>query len=361
MIRFRDLVPIVGHLPTGTHNAITDVSGVSVGHVTLSQGDGPLVVGQGPVRTGVTAIVPHPGNIFTHKVTAAVHTINGFGKAAGFEQVRELGTMETPILLTNTLNVGRASDALISYMLRGNPGIGLTTRGTVNPMVGETNDGFLNDIQGRHVREPHVMQALATASTGPVTEGCVGAGTGPQCYQFKGGIGSASRVIAGDPPFTVGALLQTNFGRRDELMMLGVPVGRHLMDSHLPQVGPGSVMIVLATDAPLTSSDLLRLAKRATFGLGRTGTVGHDGSGDFVIAFSTANLQDVNDASRLQDYQRANSLLMDDFYRAVVEAVEESVYNALIAAETTVGRDGNALYALPHAELLDLFRRYSRL
>lgn len=359
-MRLRDFHVSPGRLLAGTLNAITDVPGVKVGHVTLISGEGRLQAGTGPIRTGVTAILPHDGNLFREKVPAGVFTINGFGKATGFEQIRTRGVIETPILLTNTLNIGRVSDALISYMLRENPDIGLTT-GTVNPVVGECNDGFLNDLRGRHVREEHVWAAIDGASGGAVAEGNVGAGTGTACYQFKGGIGTSSRLVM-DGRYTVGALAQTNHGSRAELMMLGVPIGMHLIEDHMPQPGPGSIMIVLATDAPLDSRQLTRLATRATFGLARTGTTSHDGSGDFVIAFSTANrwlhapAEVEQSVIRMTEAEKA----INELFLAAVESVEEAILNALVAAETMTGRDGNTLHALPHDAVeywMDYYRR----
>lgn len=356
-MRLRDLNIIPGYLSTGSRNAITDVPGVRVGHSTRIEGDSLLKPGSGPIRTGVTAILPHGGNIFREKVPAAVYTINGFGKATGFEQVRERGVLETPILLTNTLNVPLAADALISYMIAHNPDIGISTS-TVNPVVGECNDGFLNDIQGRHIRAEHVFAALESASE-DLVEGCVGAGTGTTCYGFKGGIGTASRQVY-DGQFTVGALVQTNMGQRGELMMLGVPVGQAFLDTLLPQrgnPGPGSIMMVIATDAPLDARQLGRLAKRAAFGLARTGTICHDGSGDFVIAFSTGTRWPHEPGAILESVPRFNetSAAMDSLFAGVVESVEEAILNALVAAETMTGRDGNTLYALPHDKLVALF------
>ena len=352
MPRLRDLGLTPGILPPGPLNAITDIDGVKVGHTTLIEGDGPLIPGSGPVRTGVTAILPHGGNLFQKKVVAAVETINGYGKAAGFEQVRELGVIEAPILLTNTLNVGSTVDAVITTMLRANPDIGITTS-TINPIVGECNDGFLNDIQGRHVRATDVWQSIASAQSGPVAEGNVGAGTGTACFGFKGGIGTASR-LAGD--YTVGTLVQTNFGSRPHLMILGNPVGRDFAETLLPtrEPGPGSVMIVLATDAPLDSRQLGRLARRAAFGLARTGSISSNGSGDFVIAFTTANPRThgvplLDSVMRLPDEHRAIDLL----FLAVIESVEEAVLNALLMAETMRGRDGNTLFALPAEAVLN--------
>lgn len=358
-MRVRDLGLNPGRLPTGELNAITDVPGVRVGHVTLIDGSGPCVEGQGPVRTGVTAIVPHGGSLFRDKVAAGVHSINGFGKAAGFEQIRETGLIETPIVLTNTLNVGRAVDAVTSYMLRDHPDIGLTT-GTVSHVVGECNDGFLNDIRGRHVQAEHVIRAIETAAGGPVAEGCVGAGTGTACFQFKGGIGTASRR-AGD--FIVGALVQTNYGRREELLFMGAPIGGDLAEEGLPSSGGGSIMLVVATDAPLDSRQLTRLALRAGFGLARTGAAAYHESGDFVIAFSTTTRrphapdQPVATGPHLIDGAGG----IDPLFTAVIESIEEAILNALVAADTMTGRDGNTLYALPHDRLLMLMRRYGRL
>jgi D-aminopeptidase len=338
-MRFRDLGLQIGTLPTGQKNAITDIASVRVGHTTLIAGDS--------VRTGVTAILQHEGNLFTERVPAAVYTLNGFGKACGFEQVRELGYLETPILLTNTLNVGRVADACIDYTLRQNP-----KARSINPIVGECNDSFLNDIQGRHVNAEHVFSAIVNANS-DCSEGNVGAGTGTACYGFKGGVGTASRIAGA---YQVGTLLQTNFGERSELTMMGVPIGQHL--SEIPKTGnDGSVMIVIATDAPLTARQLGRLAHRAAFGLGRTGTICHHGSGDFVIAFSTAY--------RLGEVSQTTELLPDNslnpLFKAVVETVEESVYNALFAAETMQGRDGNQLEALPHDGLIHWLKHYRRL
>ncbi|RMF81284.1 MAG: S58 family peptidase [Chloroflexi bacterium] len=350
-------------LPPGSLNAITDVTGVRVGHATLIAGEGALREGEGPVRTGVTAIVPHGGNVFLDKVSAAVCTMNGFGKVAGFEQVRERGTIEAPILLTNTLNVGRVVDAGVAYMLRQNPHIGIENKhGTVNVVVGECNDGFVNDLRGRHVGQAEVWAAIESATDGIVQEGNVGGGTGTQCFQFKGGIGSASRMVH-DGRYTVGALVQTNYGMRSEMMILGAPVGQHFIDSHLPEPGPGSIMMVLATDAPMNSRQLGRMARRAAFALGRTGTCGQDGSGDFVIAFSTtsrrAHLTDTLDeaAPRLPE----SGPMIDPFFLAAVESIEEAILNALVAAETLTGRDGNTLHAIPHDKLRDVLQHYRRI
>lgn len=347
--RFRDLGYTVGRLPTGPLNAITDVAGVRVGHSTLIEGEA--------IRTGVTVIVPHAGNSFMEKVAAGVYTINGFGKATGFEQIRELGAIETPIALTNTLNVPRVADALITYSMQQNPDIGGRV-GTVNPIVGECNDGFLNDIRGRHVTEAHVLSAITDASSGPVTEGCVGGGTGTTCLGFKGGIGTASRLIG---EYTLGVLVQSNFGRREDLMVLGVPVGQALLETDLPITPPGSIMMVVATDAPLVPFQLTQVAKRAAFGLGRVGSYGSYGSGDFVIAFSTANrLPHTSDPAGQVVARLHDNALLDTFYRAIAEAIEEAVLNSMIAATTIVGRNGNTMPALPHDKLMTIMTRYGR-
>ncbi|MDQ7026212.1 MAG: P1 family peptidase [Anaerolineae bacterium] len=346
MQRFRGFGMTVGTLPTGRLNAITDVSGVQVGHATLLEGDS--------IRTGVTAILPHNGNLFADKVAAAVYTVNGYGKAVGFEQVRELGSIETPILLTNTLNVGKVADAVIGYMLQNYPDIV-----TINPLVGECNDGYLNDIHHRVVDETHVFAAIESASDGRVTEGCVGAGTGTGLFNYKGGIGTASRVVA--TGYTVATLLQTNFGARAELTIMGVPIGAHLeAEKHEPPTQDGSVMMVIATDAPLTSRQLERLARRASFGIARTGTTCHHGSGDFVIAFSTGyTLPKASSADipRLPD----DNQTMNPLFQAVVECTEESVYNALVAATTITGYKGHTVNALSHDKIKHWLGYYRRL
>ncbi|HLN63844.1 MAG TPA: P1 family peptidase [Symbiobacteriaceae bacterium] len=340
-----------GILTTGPQNDICDVPGVLVGHATVVEGEGALAPGQGPVRTGVTAVVPHGGNLFADKVPAAAFVLNGFGKCTGLAQVQELGTLETPILLTSTLSAFRAADALVSVMVEQNPSIGITT-GTVNCVVGECNDGHLNDIQGRHVGEEQVRAALRNASAGPVEQGVVGAGTGVVCYGFKGGIGSASRMV-GD--YVVGALVQANFGRRSDLMVAGVSVGQLLLEypgeegPEPENVPPGSIMIVLATNAPLDARQLGRLCKRGALGLARTGASASNGSGDFVLGFSTAYRvphEAPSDLARV-DVLRDGAPALDRLFLAAVEAVEEAVLNALFTAVTVEGRDGHVVHALP--------------
>ncbi len=358
-MRAREWGLVVGELATGPENAITDVAGVLVGHTTLIRSDGALRPGEGPVRTGVTVVLPHGGNLFREKVRAAVHRINGFGKALGFEEVRELGVIEAPISLTNTLNVGLVADALVQHMVRENSEIGVRTH-TVNVVVGETNDGYLNDIQGRHVRAEHVWAAIAGAARGRVAEGNVGAGTGTTCFGWKGGIGTSSRVTPQDAGgWTVGALVQANFGDPAELRVLGRPAGKWLDPQREARPGDvGSVMIVLATDAPLSERQLGRLCRRAAAGLARLGSVYGHGSGDFVVAFSTA--ERIPDppptltASRLQVSDEGAAMRW--LFPAVADAVEEAVLNALCMAETMTGRDGHVRYALPVEEISDRLR-----
>lgn len=349
-----------GRLSTGPQNDLCDVPGVQVGHTTVVAGHGPLTPGQGPVRTGVTAIKPHASNLFAEKVRAGLFVLNGFGKATGLAQVAELGTIETPILLTNTLSTYRVADAIVSYMIEQNPSIGITTS-NINSLVGECNDGRLNDIQGRHVTEAHVRSALQRASTGPVAQGAVGAGTGTSCFGFKGGIGSASRVIEG---YTVGALVQSNFGRRSDLLIHGHAVGEQLLHyPHQPPLvppdaPPGSIMVILATDAPLDARQLTRLAKRGALGLARTGSSASNGSGDFVLAFSTVNRVAHESAESLESL----TLLRDDhetvsqLFAGAVEAVEEAVLNSLFTAVTVEGRDQNTAHALPVELVLSLLQ-----
>jgi len=362
-VRAREAGLLAADLPAGRHNAITDVAGVRVGHSTLVAGDGPLRPGQGPVRTGVTVILPHGDNLFRQKVRAAVYTVNGFGKVCGFEEVRELGVIEAPIALTGTLNVGLVADALVQSAVRQSPEIGIRT-GSVNVVVGECNDGFLNDLQGRHVRAEHVWAAIEAAGPGPVPEGAIGAGTGTSCFGWKGGIGTASRVV---PPeaggFTLGALVQSNFGRSQDLVISGVPVGRHLSPPGISASQPaerGSIMVVLATDAPLDARQLRRLCVRAAVGLVRTGSHHGHGSGDFVIAFSTATriehapVSITTTQTVLADEPKAMAWL----FPAVVECVEEAVLNSLTRAETVVGRDGNTRHGLPLGVVAEMVRRF---
>ncbi|MCA9861630.1 MAG: P1 family peptidase [Thermomicrobiales bacterium] len=354
--RVRELGLQPGELEPGPLNAITDVAGVRVGQTTVWWGDGPLRPGHGPARTGVTAVLPHPGNLFQAKVPAAFHVINGFGKSIGGDQITELGTIETPIALTSTLAVGRVADALISHAIRENPGIGISTS-TVNPVVGECNDGWLNDIQGRHVTEQDVLAAIDGATAGPVAEGAVGAGTGMRSYGFKAGIGTASRLTPDQlGGWTVGVLVLANFGAAGQLVVDGAHVGRALDAERGRQPEQGSIVTVVATDAPLLDRGLGRLARRVALGLARTGSTGGHGSGEVAIAFSTApGLRVPHEPPRplllreiLADDDRGNHPgQIDALFQAVVEATEEAVLNSLFRAKTVTGRDGNTSHALP--------------
>jgi len=352
--RARELGIQPGILPAGRWNAITDVAGVKVGQCTVWQGDS--------IRTGVTVILPHSGNLFQEKVPAAIYSANAFGKLAGYTQVEELGTLETPIALTNTLSVPAVAQALVKYTLSlpGNEKVR-----SVNPLVGETNDGRLNDIRGLHITEAHVLQALETASGGNVAEGSVGAGTGTQCLGFKGGIGTSSRLLPDDlGGYTVGVLVQSNFG--GILTINGAPVGRELGRFYLSRRSrtrdeDGSCMIVVATDAPLSVRNLKRLARRAVLGLARTGSVMSNGSGDYVIAFTTA-YRIPHESGRAQTSQRSipfvHNDLMTPLFLAVAEATEEAIYNSLFKATTVTGRDGHVSEALPLKKTLAILKRY---
>lgn len=349
----------IGLFQPGKWNAITDVEGVSVGHETLIISDS--------VRTGVTVILPHQGELYKDKVSAAVYVTNGYGKAVGFSQVEELGTIEAPIALTNTLNTFLVADGILDYMLF-RPG----HRGTVNPVVGETNDARLNDMVGRHVKSRHVKHAVEKAKAGPVTEGAVGAGTGTRALGFKGGIGTASRVLpqsAGG--YTVGVLVQTNFG--GSLMINGAPVGRELKSSPFADSIPydedeGSCMIVIATDAPLSTRNLKRMAKRTDHAFGRVGSYSSNGSGDYTIIFSTHPDVRVTggtgqfggpDEVELirKDIRNRN---MNGLFMAVVEATEEAIINSLFMAETVSSRYGT-IEALPVNKTMQILKKYKAL
>ncbi len=347
--RARQIGIVPGVLDPGPLNAITDVEGVRVGQVSIVEGD--------DVRTGVTAILPHGGNLYLDRVPAAVHVGNGFGKLIGSTQLIELGELETPILLTCTLCVWKAADALVDWMLR-QPGMARV--GSLNPVVGETNDGWLNAIRTRPLDASHVREALAMAAGGPVAEGSVGAGTGTIAFDWKGGIGTSSRRTPGGW-WTVGVLVQSNFG--GDLQILGVPVGRELGRSGLGdahrRTGPdGSIMIVVATDAPLSDRNLKRLAARAMLGLGRTGAAGSNGSGDYVIAFSTSSaVRRKADARAIPGGALLNGRT-SDLFQAAIEATEEAIYNSLFKA-TTVAGNGHTVEALPIEEVSRILKRHA--
>lgn len=363
--RARELGIKPGLLEPGPDNAITDVAGVRVGRVTLHED----LPGGKAVRTGVTAILPHDGNVFREKVAGAVYVFNAFGKLVGSTQVNELGQIETPILLTNTLSVWDAAAALVDWMLAlpGNQNVR-----SINPLVGETNDGYLNDIRGRHVKAEHVRRALESAKPGPVEEGAVGAGAGTVAFGWKGGIGTSSRKIPTprDPDakfaaYTVGVLVQTNFGGR--LTMDGVPVWRELQPARERAASvrgaaipaDGSCMIIVATDAPLDARQLRRLAARAMLGMARTGSTGSHGSGDFVIAFSTNNRYAMRQKQSLPI-----ALVREDdlsvFFEAVIDATEEAIYNSLLRATSVRGDQGHTVEAIPIEKLRELLKKYGR-
>ena len=327
----------IGRGTPGKRNLITDVPGVKVGHVTVRDG--------ADINTGVTAILPHEGNIFQDKVMAASCIINGFGKTMGLVQVEELGTIETPIMMTNTLSIGTAANALIKYMLQQNEDIGVKT-GTVNPLVCECNDGTLNDIRGLHVTEEHVFQALANCGE-EFEEGVVGSGTGMCCLGLKGGIGSASRIVKlDDQEYTVGALVMSNFGGAGRLMIEGRHMGQEIKDKLEAQQDKGSIIMLIATDIPLSERQLKRVARRAGVGLARTGSYYGNGSGDIAIAFTTANRVPHYSKTAVMDMKMISDNKIDGVFDATAEAVEEAIISSLYHAETTTGRAGKVKYGL---------------
>lgn len=345
----------IGVMSPGAFNNITDVPGVKVGHTTLIRNDS--------VRTGVTAILPFDGNIFQNKIPGAVFVANGFGKLAGSTQVNELGNIETPVILTNTLNVSTAMDALIEYTLnqKGNEEVA-----SVNAIVGETNDGFLNDIRGRHVSKEDVFSAIKSASPGDFSQGTVGAGTGTVCFGFKGGIGSSSRKLpASLGGYTVGVIVQSNFG--GVLQIDGVPVGEELgkfsFNDKLLNNVDGSCMIVVATDAPIDHRNLYRLAKRAFLGLGKTGGIASNGSGDYVIAFSTdPNLRiPYNSNKPLLTEKLLNNDETSPLFMAAIEATEEAIINSLFAATSIKGNHGHNVESIPLEKVLDILKKYNHI
>ena len=351
--RAREIGISVGYLPAGPNDAITDVAGVRVGHSTIIRGEGPLVVGEGPVRTGVTVVCPREGFTREDPVFAGSHRLNGNGEMTGLEWIREAGALETPVAITNTHSVGVVRDALVAAEFEQS-----TEEYWVLPVVAETYDGTLNDINGQHVRPEHLREALADASTGPVTEGSVGGGTGMICHEFKGGIGTASRLLPDEEGgWTVGALVQANYGRRHMLRVDGAPVGRVLTTGRVPSpyeegdspaAGAGSIIVILATDAPLLPTQCDRLAQRASIGLGRMGGGCDDGSGDIFLAFATGNGGLVGSPARSAAIPVAtipNEAMTPLFY-AAAEATEEAIVNALLAAGTVTGRDGVTAHGL---------------
>ena len=372
-MRARDLGIVIGSGRPGPLGAITDVPGVRVGHLTLVRGDGPLVRGLGPVRTGVTMIVPHGGDPWTEPVFAGAHRLNGNGELTGLEWIRESGLLGGPIGLTNTHSVGVVRDALVRAEIQRRP------PGSVSwalPVVGETWDGKLNDIDGFHVTTDDALAALGTAATGPVAEGGVGGGTGMVCHEFKGGIGTSSRVVAPElGGWTLGVLVQANYGRRERLSIDGVAVGSAIPIDVVPSparpgpppAGSGSIIVVLATDAPLLPHQCERLAQRAALGIARVGGTGATSSGDLILAFATGNrgLPDPAPGADLRTTVDGLRMVLDPtldaLFDATIEATEEAIVNALVAAETMTGRDGITAFALPHERLVDVMAAAGRL
>ena len=349
--RIRDLGIVIGSYQPGPLNAITDVVGVKVGHQTLIQGEGPLKPGQGPVRTGVTVVIPRD-DAWHKKVPAGSFVLNGTGEMTGLSWVAESGFLEYPIALTNTLNVPLVANGVMSWMIKHNPEIGISDD-TLTPVVAECDDGRLNDIQGRHVSEQDVIAALDSASIGPVKEGAVGAGTGMISYGFKGGIGTSSRKLPEkEGGYTIGVLVNANHGRRPELIIAGVPVGKlykppqHMSEALAPGQSEGSIIVIIATDAPLDSRQLTRLAKRAALGLARTGSTARHGSGDFMLAFSTANIIPHYPKESTYTVTHLADTHLNPLITATVESTEEAILNALTMATTVTGRDGHRVEAI---------------
>jgi D-aminopeptidase len=358
--RLRELGVTIGRMPTGTNNAITDVAGVRVGHTTLVTGEGPLKVGEGPVRTGVTVIVPHEGDVGVEPLFAGYHVLNGNGEMTGLLWVKESGMLTSPIAITNTHSVGVVRDALISYEAQHTQRLDLAWS---LPVVAETYDGWLNDINGMHVKPEHVWAALDDATDGPVAEGCVGGGTGMICHEFKGGIGTSSRLLSeADGGWSVGVLVQANYGARHLLRIDGLPIGELIPCSQVPgfreerarlkqrEPGDGSIIIIVATDAPLLPHQCERLAQRATIGLARVGGIGANSSGDIFLAFATGNRGLAGAEERTAEIESCRVIAnerMTPLFEACAEATEEAILNALCIATTTVGIGGRTSHALP--------------
>jgi D-aminopeptidase len=364
-IRARDLGIPFGGTP-GTLNAITDVSGVEVGYTTLIRGEGKLEVGQGPVRTGVTAIIPRGHNSLNDPVYAGVFSLNGNGEMTGTAWIEESGFLEGPIVITNTHSVGVARDAVIAWRVK-NGGADKTGYWWSLPVVAETWDGYLNDINGFHVKPEDVFRALDSAHGGAVEEGSVGGGTGMICYEFKGGSGTASRKVEmkGDKnaparAFTVGVIVQANCGRRPQLTIAGVPVGKEIPDNAVFSKENGSIIIVVATDAPLLPHQLKRLARRAALGLARTGSISGNGSGDLFLAFSTANPNVASPDKITHAVETIPNDRLDPIFEAVVQATEESIVNVLVDNHSMTGADGHHVDALPHERLREVLKKYNR-
>jgi len=358
--RLRELGFSIGHFPVGNNNAITDVGGVRVGHSTIVLGEGPLQVGKGPVRTGVTAVVPRQ-DIFDNRVLAGGFVLNGAGEVSGLTQVQEWGLLETPILLTNTMAVGKVSDAAVKWMTKKWPRIG-GEDDVVIPLVGECDDSWLNDAVGRHVRSEHVYKAIEQATGGKVAEGSVGAGTGLVTCDFKAGIGTSSRRVAMESAtYAVGILVQSNFGVMHSLRVDGAPVGEvlaPLFASPRREHNAGSIITIVATDAPLLSSQLVRLCKRAALGIGRIGSFAAHNSGEIIVGFSTANVVPRETSKMTATIEVLLDEACDPLYEAVVECTEEAIVNSLCMAEEMTGQAGHVAPALPLDKLSEILRKY---
>jgi D-aminopeptidase len=359
--RLRDLGISFGKWPTGPHNAITDVAGVKVGHSTLILGEGKLDRGKGPVRTGVTCIQPCD-DIYVNRLVGGTFVLNGAGEIAGLTQITEWGVLETPILLTNTMSVGKVSDAVIKWMTKRHPSIGAEDD-VILPIVGECDDSYLNDAVGRHIRSDHVYRAIESASDGPVSQGSVGAGTGMITCDFKSGIGTASRVISIEAGgYSVGVLVLSNFGVMPNLRIDGVPVGEILLPEYRDQPrrtsSYGSIICIIATDAPMLSHQLSRLCKRAALGIGRSGSYAAHGSGEIIVAFSTANQLNRSSSSLTHAITAIRDRATGPLYEAVIEATEEAIVNSLCMAEDMIGQSGNFAPALPLERTVELLQKY---
>lgn len=345
----------------GRYNSITDLQGVSVGYATIIEGDGALRVGRGPVRTGVTVILPRPQSDVETPVWAGIFSLNGNGEMTGSHWVEEVGRCRWPLAITNTNSCGEVRDAVLKWMVRENPALLDDTFAL--PVVGETYDGWLNDINGFHVKPEHVYAAIEHAKEGWIDEGSVGGGTGMICYGYKGGNGTASRIVSyANTKYTVGVFVQSNFGARDELLISGAPVGRHLSKrNEPPRDGGSSIIAIVGTDAPLLPHQLKRLARRVTHGIARTGSVTHHSSGDIFLAFSTANADAARTYSGMGKLDYIPDRELDCFFTAVVQATEEAIVNSVCANHAMTGRDGNVCDALPTSDVAMIMKRYARI
>ncbi len=363
-LRLRELGYSLGRFQPGRHNAITDVRGVKVGHSTIIKGSGRMARKSGPIRTGVTAILPNESNVYFDRVVGGGFVLNGAGEVSGLTQVMEWGLIETPILLTNTLSVGACNEALVRYLLERYPSIG-NRSDVVIPLVGECDDSWLNDIAGTHVREQHVVEALESASSGAVEEGCVGGGTGMLTCDFKSGIGTSSRKLPEKMGgFTVGVLVMSNFGEIEDLRLEGIPVGRMMAPTFAKlskrRDNYGSIIAVVATDAPLATDQINRLSKRVALGIGRVGSYAAHGSGEIILGFSTANKVPRERRTHVVEIKSLLDQHLNPLYAAAIEATEEAIWNALCKAEDMEGVEGHFAPAIPQEPLKQIIERYKR-